>query len=74
MLDTLDYIDIRFLEIPRPKRLMPCRKCCGQILKRYEEYECLQCGAPHNPDGTIILTVVGTKKVSNPRHNFKRRR
>ena len=40
----------------RTKPNLHCQRCGGNILRDYEEYFCLQCGAEHriSPDGAVL--------------------
>lgn len=31
-----------------------CVRCGGQVLKNYDEFRCLQCGAEHTKQGRLI--------------------
>ena len=32
-----------------------CQRCGGQLIRSYDEVNCLQCGAPHTVEGKLVL-------------------
>lgn len=40
--------------IPKNYKRQKCKRCGGQLLKYYDEVQCLQCGAEHTIEGYLI--------------------
>jgi len=41
-----------FLESKQPHR---CQRCGGQLIRSYDDIDCLQCGAPHTAQGKLAI-------------------
>ena len=39
----------------KTKQLHTCQRCGGQLIRSYDEINCLQCGAPHTAEGKLVL-------------------
>jgi len=37
------------------KQRYMCQRCGGQLIRSYDEINCLQCGAPHTAEGKLVL-------------------
>ena len=58
------------------KVLTPCQRCIsGTVLLGWNGLSCCNCGAEHNPDGTIIEHPVGSKNFEGEQQggHYKRK-
>ncbi len=59
------------------KQLPVCEKCGGQVLRCYDDINCLQCGAPHTEEYKLAIgpveEVAGSQPLRKRRYNERKR-
>ncbi len=53
------------------RQLPICKRCGGQVLRYYDEFNCLQCGAPHTEEYKLAIRSV--EEVPGSQLQLKRR-
>ncbi len=51
-------------------QLLKCQRCGGQLIRSWDELDCLQCGALHTEDGKLLTYYAQELKL----HLVRRRR
>lgn len=60
-------IDNAVIEI---SQYFKCQRCGGQVLRSYEDMTCLQCGASHTQEGTLVApTFLSEEDISGKRRH-----